>query len=123
MAISSWRTIMRLGLVFGLAGFGLLGLALLLPARTPQPGTIGVQQTDQDIRIETDALQALIRKKGYVTGIAAGTFIDRKTGSHDLGFGLHIMDFLMAPGWREDGYPREANIHGNLPKHYIEGPQ
>ncbi len=33
------------------------------------------------------------------------------------------MDFLMAPGWRDDGYPRERKIHGNLPKHYVEGPQ
>jgi hypothetical protein len=28
------------------------------------------------------------------------------------------MDFLMAPGWRDDGYPRDAKIHGNLPKHF-----
>jgi hypothetical protein len=36
---------------------------------------------------------------------------------------LHIMDFLMAPGWRDDGYLRDVKVHGNLPKHYIEGPQ
>ena len=29
----------------------------------------------------------------------------------------------MAPGWRDDGYPREAKVHGDLPKHYVEGPQ
>jgi len=29
----------------------------------------------------------------------------------------------MAPGWREDGYPRDAKLHGNLPKHIVEGPQ
>jgi hypothetical protein len=33
------------------------------------------------------------------------------------------MDFLMAPGWKDDGYLRDTKIHGNLPKHYIEGPQ
>jgi hypothetical protein len=33
------------------------------------------------------------------------------------------MDFLMAPGWRDDGYLRDPKIHGRLPKHYIEGPQ
>jgi hypothetical protein len=33
------------------------------------------------------------------------------------------MDFLMAPGWRDDGYPRDQKLHGKLPKHYIEGPQ
>jgi len=41
----------------------------------------------------------------------------------DLGFGLHIMDFLMAPGWKDDGYPRDEKLHGKLPKHYVEGPQ
>ena len=64
-----------------------------------------------------------VRKKGYVSGIAAGTFLDKKTGAHDLGFGLHIMDFLLAPGWRDDGYERDPKLHGNLPKHYVEGPQ
>src|SRR5262249_28746240 len=44
-------------------------------------------------------------------------------GARDAGFGLHIMDFLLAPGWRDDGYPRDPKVHGNLPKHYVEGPQ
>ena len=52
-----------------------------------------------------------------------GSFLDKKTGAHDLGFGLHIMDFLLAPGWRDDGYQRDPKLHGNLPKHYVEGPQ
>jgi hypothetical protein len=33
------------------------------------------------------------------------------------------MDFLLAPGWRDDGYTRDPKLHGNLPKHYVEGPQ
>jgi hypothetical protein len=49
--------------------------------------------------------------------------LDKKTKARDLGFGLHIMDFLLAPGWRDDGYGREGKLHGNLPKHYVEGPQ
>ncbi len=97
---------------------------IAFPALADQPkNAIKVEETDDQIQIETDALQALIRKKGYVTGTAAGTFVDRKTGAHDLGYGLHIMDFLMAPGWRDDGYPRDAKLHGDLPKHYVEGPQ
>jgi hypothetical protein len=84
---------------------------------------IKVEQTDAYVQIETDALKAKINKKGYVSGIAAGSFLDKKTGATDVGFGLHIMDFLMAPGWHDDGYPRIAKVHGNLPKHYIEGPQ
>src|SRR5581483_3325292 len=84
---------------------------------------IKVSETDDYVQIETDALQARVRKKGYVSGIERGTFLDRKTGARDLGFGLHIMDFLLAPGWRDDDYSRDAKLHGNLPKHYVEGPQ
>src|SRR5262249_12235521 len=83
---------------------------------------IRVEETDEYVQIDTDAIQAKIRKKGYVSGVAAGSFLDRKTGSRDLGFGLHIMDFLMAPGWRDDDYTRDPKVHGNLPKHYVEGP-
>jgi hypothetical protein len=88
-----------------------------------EKSAITVRDTDEYVEIQTDALEARIRKKGYVSGIAAGSFLDRKTGARDIGFGLHIMDFLMAPGWRDDGYTRDARVHGNLPKHYIEGPQ
>src|SRR5271167_509922 len=78
---------------------------------------VRVTETADYVQIDTDALQARINKKGYVSGIAAGSFLDKKTGARDIGFGLHIMDFLMAPGWREDGYPRDRKLHGNLPKH------
>lgn len=91
--------------------------ASVSPARAEAPA-IQVMETADAIQIETDCLKARINKKGYVSGIAAGTLVDRKTGAHDIGFGLHIMEFLMAPGWRDDGYPREAKVHGQLPKHY-----
>src|SRR5918911_2476042 len=96
-------------------------LVLLLAAVPPSP--IEVRETDEYVQIDTDALQARIRKKGYVSGIAQGSFLDKKTGARDAGFGLHIMDFLLAPGWRDDGYSRDPKVHGNLPKHYVEGPQ
>jgi hypothetical protein len=84
---------------------------------------ISVLEDDQQVAIETDALKAVINKKGYVSGMAAGSFIDKKTGAKDLGFGLHIMDFLLAPGWKDDGYDRSRKLHGDLPKHLVEGPQ
>jgi hypothetical protein len=84
---------------------------------------IRVQEKDDSIQITTDRLEARITKKGYVSGVARGSFLDKKTGARDLGYGLHIMDFLMAPGWKDDDYPRVAKYHGNLPKHYVEGPQ
>ncbi len=99
-------------------------LLVLLPSLACQADNpIKVQQTDAYVQIDTDALQARINKKGYVSGVAAGSLLDKKTGARDLGFGLHIMDFLLAPGWRDDGYPRDPKVHGHLPKHYVEGPQ
>jgi hypothetical protein len=82
-----------------------------------------VQESDDALQIDTDALQARLRKKGYVSGVEKGSLLDKKTGARELGFGLHIMDFLMAPGWRDDGYAREPKLHGRLAKHYVEGPQ
>jgi hypothetical protein len=98
-----------------------LALVFLAPGQSATP--IKVEQTDKYVLIETDALQARIIKKGYVSGIAAGSFLDKKTGARDVGFGLHIMDFLLAPGLRDDDYTRDKKVHGDLPKHYIEGPQ
>ena len=97
-------------------------LLVTLAVASAEPAKIQVRQTEDAIEIETDALQVRINKKGYVSGIERGSFIDKKTNAHDLGFGLHIMDFLLAPGWHDDGYGR-GGVHGNLPKHYIEGPQ
>jgi len=106
--------------------FFLLSAFALLPAtRSPGAGppAIRVQETDEYVQIDTDALQARVRKNGYVSGVAAGSLLDKKTGARDAGFGLHVMDFLMAPGWRDDGYSRDPKVHGDLPKHYVEGPQ
>ena len=81
-------------------------------------------RTGEDfVEVETDALVARIKTRGYVSGTAAGGLLDKKTKARDLGFGLHVMDFLLAPGWRDDGYTRDPKLHGDLPKHYVEGPQ
>jgi hypothetical protein len=102
-------------------------LALLAPpqvlADAGLPSPVEVIETADYIQIDTDALQARIKKRGYVSGVAAGSLLDKKTSARDAGFGLHIMDFLMAPGWKDDDYARDPKLHGNLPKHYIEGPQ
>ena len=75
------------------------------------------------IRIETDALQAAVRTEGYVSGTMAGELVDKASGHRDPGMGLHIMDFLLAPGWRDDGYTKDPLKHGDQSKHYVEGPQ
>ena len=101
----------------------LLSFVLLSPAVRAEKKAIAVEETDAYIQIDTDAVQARIAKKGYVSGIVARSFLDKKTGARELGSGLHIMDFLLAPGWRDDGYSRDPKLHGDLPKHYVEGPQ
>jgi hypothetical protein len=112
----SWARRWRLAVLFS----AILGM---MPVSARADDKIHVTETDDAIQIETDALSATIRLKGYVSGIKAASFIDKKTGAHDLGFGLHIQDWLMAPGWRDDGYLRNVKLHGNLPKHIVEGPQ
>jgi hypothetical protein len=99
----------------------LIILPVLLATSSADPPV--VRTGDDFVEVETDALVARIKTKGYVSGTAAGGLLDKKTGARDAGFGLHVMDFLLAPGWRNDGYLRDPKLHGDLPKHYVEGPQ
>jgi len=90
------------------------------------------EKTADEIRISTSTLQASIRRKGYVTGVAAQSFVDRKTGFRDAGFGLDIVDWIMEPGSDEayrDRLDKELiyefgnSYHGQTAKRSIEGPQ
>src|SRR5262245_55892494 len=45
-------------------------------------------EDDDQIRISTGDLEAAVRKAGYVTGVAAQSLLDKKTGFRDAGFGL-----------------------------------
>src|SRR3954468_16220472 len=91
-----------------------------------------VTENDQEIRIGSATLEAVMHKKGYVTGIAAGAFLDKKTGFRDAGYGLDIVDWIMEPGsdeaYREQltgdlAYQFNNLYHGKSPKRSIEGPQ
>jgi hypothetical protein len=91
-----------------------------------------VTENDQEIRIGSATLEGVVHKKGYVTGIAAGTFLDKKTGFRDAGYGLDIVDWIMEPGSDEayrDKLPGDLpyvfgnRIHGGRAKRSIEGPQ
>lgn len=91
-----------------------------------------VSETDDLIQIETPQLKAAINKKGYVTGVYRQSFVDKKTGFRDAGFGLDIVDWIMEPG-SDEAYRDELNeeliyrygneYHGKSPKRSIEGPQ
>src|SRR5256884_4091223 len=91
-----------------------------------------VSEDDERIVISSPTLDAVVRKKGYVTGVAAGSFLDRKSGFRDAGYGLDIVDWIMEPGSDEayrDKLPGDLpyvfgnRIHGNRAKRSIEGPQ
>lgn len=97
---------------------------------------ISVAESDDEIRLSTPELDATIRKRGYVSGIKANSFLDKLTGARDLGFGLDIADWIMEPGsddaYRDqliaDGhkeliYQFDNEYHGKTPKRAIEGPQ
>src|SRR5260221_6395085 len=62
-----------------------------------------IRETDGEINISLPQLEAVVRKQGYVTGIAAQSLLDRATGFHDAGFGLDIVDWIMEPG-SDEGY-------------------
>ncbi len=112
--------------------FACLTFSFLSPLVT-QGDDFEVAEDDQQIKIVTPDLEAAIRKKGYVSGIAAGSFLDRKTGFRDAGFGLDIVDWIMEPGSDEayrDALDEEriyrfnTPYHGSIiPKRSIEGPQ
>ncbi len=95
-------------------------------------GGTAVTETQDQIRIETSSLQAVIQKRGYVSGVGEGSFLDKKSGFHDAGFGLEIVDWLMEPG-SDEAYRAQLSgdlpyifdnlTHGNRPKRTIEGPQ
>ena len=91
-----------------------------------------VSQTAEEIKIVTPQLEAAVRKKGYVSGVAAQSLLDKKTGLRDAGFGLDIVDWIMEPG-SDEAYRSQLNpelvypfgnpYHGQRPKRSIEGPQ
>ena len=91
-----------------------------------------VVDDDQQIAIATPQIEAVVKKRGYVTGVAGGSLFDKKTGFRDAGHGLDIVDWIMEPGSDEayrDRLPKEMiyqfgnAVHGNIAKRSIEGPQ
>ena len=99
------------------------------PPRLANP-SITVRRLPDRIEIDAAKYSAKIRLEGYVSGVEAGSFLDKKTGARDLGFGLDIVDFLLEPATPGAPIPegqytfgRDDKVHGNIPKRYVEGPQ
>jgi hypothetical protein len=101
-------------------------------AAGPVDAQFQVTENEQRIKIQGSALKASIRKQQYVSGVEAQSFLDKKTGFRDLGYGLDIVDWLMEPGsdeaYRDQlagdlPYLFNNNYHGKRAKRSIEGPQ
>ena len=116
----------RLQLVMAILSCNLFGLSV---AQGDQPR---ITETEQQIEIITEQLEATVRKTGYVSGVASKSFLDKKTGFRDPGFGLDIVDWLMEPVTDAKAgvhlkpplaYRAGDLYHGKRPKRSIEGPQ
>lgn len=110
----------------------LMVVAAIAFAAPAARGELKWSETDDDIQVSTDKLEAAIRKRGYVSGVYRGTLLDKPTGARDLGYGLDIADWIMEPGsdeaYRDRLDPELVyhfgnNMHGKTPKRSIEGPQ
>jgi hypothetical protein len=109
-----------------------------MPPSTPAEPT-GLRVSPPDLagrgepsfRIATPHLEAEVRVRGYVSGVAGGTLLDRATGTRDLGHGLDVVDFLLEPGSDAGDPALPAGqryhwgdlVHGAVPKRYVELPQ
>jgi len=86
-----------------------------------------IHVSGSDLLVETDLLLAAVHTEGYVSGVGAGTLLDKTTGARDLGFGLDIADFLLEPLADEPGVDEPYHVgdayHGHLVKRYVELPQ
>ena len=111
--------------------FNLVGLlSLLAPVCASSDDRF--RESETEIKISLDLLDATVRKQGYVTGVAAQSLFDKKTGFRDAGYGLDIVDWIMEPGSDEAYrdrldpeliYQFDNPYHGKTPKRSIEGPQ
>src|SRR5262245_36654126 len=121
--------IARAFLWFGIPFF-LLSFRCLPAAEAPRP--FSINETPEQITISSSELEAVVRKRGYVTGVFGGTFLDKRTGFRDAGYGLDIVDWIMEPG-SDEAYRAQLSgdlayqfnnlWHGKTPKRSIEGPQ
>ncbi len=70
---------------------------LVITPATAAASDYTVTENDKQIRISTPQLQVAVAKQGYVSGVASQSFLDKKTGFRDPGFGLDIADWIMEP--------------------------
>src|SRR4051812_34433864 len=80
------------------------GVFLVLTASVPAPPPgeekedrwPRATEDDRAIKVETDKLEAVIpgkKPKQWMTGIEKGSFLDKATGSREIGDGLMVIDW------------------------------
>src|SRR5438477_10530997 len=84
--------------VLRLIAYFFVAVSVLHPARSNGASEFQVSEDDERIVVSSPTLDAVVRKKGYVTGVAGGSFLDKKSGFRDAGYGLDIVDWIMEPG-------------------------
>ena len=57
-----------------------VAVSVLHSTRSNGANEFQVSEDDERIVISSPALDAVVRKKDYVTGVAAGSFLDKKSG-------------------------------------------
>src|SRR5262249_2753390 len=119
---------------FGIMAASAVWINLAAPGRAASSPEMAFQTAEgtNEIRISSPELEAVIKKQGYVSGVFGGSFLDKKTGFRDAGFGLDIVDWIMEPGSDEAyrsqltgdlAYQFNNLYHGQRAKRSIEGPQ
>ncbi len=110
----------------------LAACCVVMPPDAAPAADYQVTETDERISIVTPQLEAAVVKRGYVSGVARQSFLDKKTGFRDPGFGLDIVDFLLEPPGKEPQpesddphlrYEYNNLVHGRRAKRFVEGPQ
>src|SRR5438445_3383858 len=115
-----------------LIAYFFVAVSLIHSTRSTGADEFHVSEDDERIVISASTLDAVVLKKGYVPGVAAGSFLDKKSGFRDAGYGLDIVDWIMEPGsdeaYRDQlagdlAYLFNNSYHGRTAKRSIEGPQ
>ena len=76
--------------------------AAFVAASAVADSTFQIQPAEDRINVTGEALDFAVKTKGYCTGIAAGSLVDKKTGFRDLGYGLDRVNAKgqIAPAWQ-----------------------
>ena len=94
-----------------LVAYLFVAVSVFHSARANGANEFQVSEVDEGIVISSPTLDAFVRKKAYVTGVAAGSGLDKQSGFRDAGYELDIVDWIMEPG-SDEAHDRFAGHKG-----------